>query len=139
MSISFLCKLISGVPLILAILIPLYNTHNKTTKECVNHDTLMRSFVYKLYLPYSEIIERLQICSDADELTCTIDTAQGIMNFKEYGSERKYRFEIQQFSDHSILFLSQLELIGTSSHIPFKLNPFFIKKLDAEIIPFYQT
>jgi len=29
-------------------------------------------------------------------------------------------------------------LIGMQSHLPYKLNPFFVSKLQAEIVPFSQ-
>ena len=58
------------------------------------------------------------------------------MIFSEYESSRKYSFEIQECEGFSILRLSQISLIEMQSHIPYKLNPFLIKKLNAQIVPF---
>lgn len=126
------------IPLVLSIIIPIYKNHNKTTNNVINYDSMMRKYVYKVYLSREEIINKLKNTTDLDSLSCDFDLERSVINFSEYGSNRDYYFQIQEGNGFSILKLEQVALLGMSSHIPFKLNPFIVSKLQAEIIPFSQ-
>jgi len=126
------------IPLVLGIIIPIYKDHNDSTGGIINYDSIMRKFVYKIHLSPQQIIDLLSAKNAVDELSCTFDLDKSIIRFSDYGSHRNYYFQIQECDDFSILKLEQVELIGMSSHIPYKLNPFFVRKLQAEIIPFSQ-
>ena len=124
------------IPLVLAIIIPVYKRHYKTTGNIKNYDTTMRKYVYKIYMSRDQIINNLKNTTDIDELSCDFDFERSTIKFSEYGSQREYYFKIHECDGFSILSLEQVELLGMSSHIPYKLNPFFVSKLQAEIIPF---
>ena len=83
-----------------------------------------------------DILNTLSTKAYTDELTCTLDLQESTILFSEYGSSRKYSFEIIEYENSSILRLSQKSLMAMQSHIPYKLNPFLINKLDAQIVPF---
>lgn len=122
--------------LIFGMIIPIYKSHKKATNGVINYDDAMQKFVYKVPFSGKEIIHLLKTRNVEDELTCTLDFDKSIIDFSEYGSARKYYFCIQDCNGFSILRLEQAELIGTQSYIPYKLNAFMVKKLQAEIIPF---
>ncbi len=126
------------VPLVLGIIIPTYKSHYKANGSIINYDTTMRKFVYKVNLSSEDIINLLKIKNDIDELSCTFDFDKSVIKFSEYGSHRDYYFQVQECNGFSILKLEQVTLIGMSSHVPYKLNPFMVSKLQAEIIPFSQ-
>ena len=126
------------IPLVLGIIIPIYKNHSKVTGGIINYDSSMRKFVYKVNLSHQQMVDLLNTKNDADELSCTFDFDKAIIRFSEYGSHRNYYFQIQEYSGFSILKLEQVELIGMSSHVPYKLNPFIVNKLQAEIVPFSQ-
>lgn len=126
------------IPLVLGITIPIYKNHISVTGGIINYDSTMRKFVYKINLSYQQVVDLLNTKNDVDELSCTFDFDKAIIRFSEYGSHRDFYFQIQKCSDFFILKLEQVELIGTKSHVPYKLNPFFVSKLQAEIIPFSQ-
>ena len=126
------------IPLVLGIIIPIYKEHSKVTGGIINYDSTMRKFVYKINLSSQEIIDLLNAKNDIDELSCSFDFEKAIIRFSEYSSHRDYYFQIQECSGFSILKLEQVELIGMSSHVPYKLNPFIVSKLQAEIVPFSQ-
>ena len=98
----------------------------------------MRKYVYKVYMSKEEIIYKLQNSAVIDELSCDFDLERSVIKFSEYGSNREYYFQILEYNEFSVLRLEQVALIGMSSHIPLKLNPFLVSKLQAEIIPFSQ-
>ncbi len=123
-------------PLVLCIVIPIYKNHDKATGGIINHDAMMQKFVYKVNLKRDEIIDLLKIKNGLDELSCTIDLERGTVNFTEYGSNREYYYHIHECNGFSVLQLEQVVPIGMRSHIPLKLNPFMVRKLNAEIIPF---
>lgn len=124
--------------IVLGIIIPVYKNHYKSTGNIINYDSTMRKFVYKVNMSREEIINTLRVNSDIDELSCTFDFEKSIIQFSEYGSNREYYFAIQACDGYCIFRLNQVALIGMQSNIPFKLNPFIVSKLKAEIIPFAQ-
>ena len=126
------------IPLVLGIIIPVYKKHSSVTGGIINYDSTMRKSVYKINLSYQQAVDLLSLKNDVDELSCTFDFEKAIIRFSEYGSHRDYYFQIQECSGFSILKLEQVELIGISSHVPYKLNPFIVSKLQAEIVPFSQ-
>lgn len=126
------------IPLVLGIVIPIYKKHKKATNGIINYDDTMRKFVYKVPFSGAEIINLLKTRNVNDELSYTFDFDKSIIEFSEYDAARKYYFRIEDYNGFSILRLEQVELIGMQSYIPYKLNPFMVKKLQAEIIPFSQ-
>ncbi len=126
------------IPLVLGIIIPIYKSHYKATGGIINYDATMRKFVYKVNRSSEDIINLLKIKNDIDELSCTFDFDKSVIRFSDYGSYIDYYFRVQECNGFSVLMLEQVSLIGMSSHIPYKLNPFMVDKLQAEIIPFSQ-
>ena len=126
------------IPLVLGHVIPIYKNHGKVTGSVINYDSSMRKFVYKINLPCQQIIDLLNAKNDVDELSCTFDFDKAVIRFSEYGSHRDYYFQIQECNGFSVLKLEQVALFGMKSSVPFKLNPFIVSKLHAEIIPFSQ-
>lgn len=98
----------------------------------------MRKFVYKINLSSQEIINLLNTKNDLNELSCAFDFEKSVIRFSDYGTHRDYYFKIQECRDFSILRLEQVALLGMQSPVPYKLNPFMVNKLNAEIVPFSQ-
>ena len=119
-------------------LIPLYKRHDKVTGGIINYDSTMRKFVYKVHGSIEDMINLLQTKNVVDELSCSFDLHRSVIKFAEYGASSEYYFQVQECNGFSILRLEQVSLIGMQSHIPFKLNPFIVGKLQAEIIPYSQ-
>ncbi len=126
------------IPLVLGIVIPIYKAHSKVTDGIINYDSTMRKFVYKINLPNQEIVNLLNTKNDVDELSCAFDSEKSVIRFSEYGSHRDYYFRVQECGNFSVLRLEQVALVGMQSHVPYKLNPFIVSKLKAEIVPFSQ-
>jgi len=124
------------IPLVLAIIIPIFKEHFKTTEDAINYNIDMRKFVYKINLSGQQVIDLLSTKSNADELSCTFDFDKETIRFSEYGSHRDYHFNIQEYNSFSVLRLEQVGLVGMQSYVPYKLNSFLIKKLNAQIVPF---
>lgn len=126
------------IPLVLGMVAPMLKKHYKTTDAVMNYDIYMRKFVYKVPLKRDEIIEALRYTDDIDELSCSFDFERSAVVISEYGSSREYYFYIDEYDGYSILKLEQVALIGMSSHIQYKLNPFMVSKLHARLVPFSQ-
>lgn len=71
-----------------------------------------------------------------DELDYTFDENTDEIQFKGVGSNVTYELVIDECDEFSILRVNQISIITMQSHIPYQMNPFWVKKLDAEIIPF---
>lgn len=126
------------LPLVLGILIPIYKEHRSASGGVINYDFAMRKFVYKIDLSYQQVIDLLNTKNVVDELSCSFDLDKSTVCFSEYGSSRDYRFQVQMCDGFSLLKLEQVDLLGMQSHVPYKLNPFLVSKLQAEIVPFSQ-
>ena len=118
--------------------IPMLKKHKEISNGIINYDSLMRKFVYKVHLSKQEVITLLKLKNEIDELTCTFNNDETIIKISEFGSYRKYYFQVQEIDGYSLLKLEQVSLFGMQSQVPFKLNPFLVKKLNAEIVPFSQ-
>lgn len=118
--------------------IPMHKKHREVSNGIINYDSVMRKFVYKVYLSRQEIITLLKSKNEIDELTCTFNDDETVIKISEYGSNRKYYFQVQELNGFSLLKLEQVSIIGMQSRVPFKLNPFLVEKLNAEIVPFSQ-
>jgi len=126
------------LPLVLAIIIPVYKNHYRATGNVVNYDSMMQKYVYKVYMSKENIISTLKEKNDIDDLSFKFDFEKSIVKISEYGSSREYFFDIKEYDGYSILKLNQVSLFVMSSQIPYKLNPFMVNKLNAEPIPFAQ-
>ena len=122
--------------LVLGHTIPIYKKHAETSANIKNFDSYMRKFVYKVNLPSETIINALSSRDVVDELYCHFDSENSVIRISEYGSHRDYYYQIIECDGYCILKLEQVALIGMRSHIPYRLNPFMVSKLQAELIPY---
>lgn len=120
----------------LVIILPTIINHKKVTNGVINYDNNMRKYVYKIKLSKKEIIHFLKGTNEFDELTCTFNDDETIIKFSNKGSDIKYYFQVHEYGDYSLLQLEQASKIG--NYLQYKLNPFFVNKLNAEIVPFAQ-
>lgn len=118
--------------------ISVYKKHVQSTGDIVNYDAFMNKYVYKVPLTKAEIIGTLRIRNVADELSCTLDQERTVIVFSDYNDSIEYFFYVQEQDGFSILKLEQVRASVTRSYIPYKLNPFMVNKLCAEIVPFEQ-
>lgn len=127
------------LPLIAWIVLPNAIKHLKVTGNVINHDLLMRKFVYKAYMSREEILHTLKIKNGMDDLFCTFDLERSVILLSDdiLNIGKEYCFEIQEGDGFSILRLEQIASIGQPPFLH-KINPFFVSKLHAEIIPFSQ-
>ena len=124
------------LPMILVRHHSIYKEHKNASGDIVNYDSSMRKFVFKINLASQEIIDSLSTENDIDDLSCTFDFEKSVVRISEYGSHIDYYFQIQECDGFSILRLEQVALFGMKSTVPFKLNPYMVSKLNAEIVPF---
>ena len=126
------------IPLILGNIIPIYKKHKSVTNGIINYDSQMKKFVYQVNLSSADIVNLLSVSDDTDDLSCTFDFENTVIVFSDCDSHRKYYYQIQEYDGFSILKLQQAEWIGMQSLIPYKLNGFIVKKLNAAVIPFLE-
>ena len=122
----------------LAILIPLRRKHTQTVREALNCDGSMQHFVFRVRISEDEVFQRLSVRNIKDELVCEPDPAHRRLRFfSDYGSSLDYTILFLPEADALVVRLDQIQAIAMRSSIPFKINPYMIEKLDAEIIPFF--
>ena len=134
----FLMMFALVAPAIIYTAISVLKKHSQSTGNIVNYDAFMNKYVYKVPMIKSEIISTLNVRIVADELSCTLDLERTVMVFSDYDGSLEYFFYIQEQDGFSILMLEKVYAMGMRSYIPYKLNPFMVNKLQAEIVPFAQ-
>ena len=113
----------------------IHRKHKESTEGIINHDSLMRKFVYKVYLTRNEIIGILLSVCSGDKLVCKFDSDLSTMVFSDILNSEAYYLVTEKQGDFSILKLERIA--GHSkSQIKYKLNPFIVSKLKAEALPF---
>ena len=125
------------IAIIFGTYIPAYQTYKNATGNIVNHDPTMQKFVYKVFLSKQQILDILSHTENTDLLYCHVDLEQSIIEFSDLTYKDKFNFEILELNNFSVLRLNRI-LFQTSrgSLIVYKLNPFLVQKLNAEIIPY---
>jgi len=134
--IIFLLFFVFAASIVFSYTIPISKKYKKTTGGIINHDSTMRKFVYKINLSNKDIIDLLKTKNISDELSCSFDFDKSVIRLSEYGSHRDYYFQVEEYDNFSVLKLEQVAFIGMKSSVPYKLNPFMVSKLQAEIVPF---
>ena len=136
----FLIMFVLVAPAIIYTAISVLKKHSQSTGDIVNYDAFMNKYVYKVPMTKSEIISTLNVRNTADELSYTLDLEKATIVFTDYNDSIAYFFYIQEQDGFSILKLEKVSapVMASRSYIPYKLNPFMVKKLCAEIIPFEQ-
>ena len=108
----------------------------KVSKGVVNHDNFMREFIFKIDKPEEEILFILSAEIKSDFFSCTLNQIEKTITFYEFGDKNEYKYDIQGFNNYCFLRLKQTSFVSDIRDILYKLNPFIVKKLDAEIIPY---
>ena len=115
---------------------PSYEKYLNATNGIVNYNPALTKFVYKVYMSKEEIINSLKIMNVKDELSCAFDFERNIIIFSGLEIIKKeFFYEIHECDGFSILKLRQASLYGSPNFV-FKINPFMVSKINAEIIPF---
>lgn len=133
----FLLAFLFVLLLVLAMTVPLRRSHQKTVSDAVNHDPDLQNFVYRVPFPAAEVLPRLCTRMAGDELRCVSSPDGTRLTFSEYGSSLDYAVTLREEDGSCLVRLSAVRR-WWSSQIPLKLNAFFIAKLRAEIIPYFE-
>ncbi|MBQ9848295.1 MAG: hypothetical protein IJO64_04480 [Clostridia bacterium] len=123
-----------AVFIVLGNVIPMYKEHKKIVETFVNYDPMMRRYVYKVNLTSDEILKRLSVNNDADDLSCKLDSERSEIILLN----TVFRFHIHEYKEFSVVTLERVSL-SARDNIPIKLNPFMINKLEAIIIPYSES
>ena len=120
--------------------LPIWLRHKASVRNAVNHTPAMTCFVYKVALPRDEILQRLSEKDKPDCLSCSLDLPEKKVKFSGFSSGAEYTLSFQETDGGTLVHLKQATFISNlfSKEIPLKLNPFFIQKLNAEIIPYFE-
>ena len=108
----------------------------KVSKGVVNHDNFMREFIFKIDKPEEEILSILSSEIKSDFFSCTLNQNEKTITFYEFRDMNEYKYDIQEYDNYCILRLKQTSFISNIRDVLYKLNPFIVKKLNAEIIPY---
>ena len=102
----------------------------------MNCDTLMRIFMYKINLSKEELIQRLKIRNVTDEMEYKFDPEEMEITFYKYNYGINYEIDIKEYNKFCIVRLELIPIIHSQSNIPIYMNSFWIKKFNAELIPY---
>ena len=106
------------------------------TDGVVNHNSLMNKFVFKVNLTRDETIAILLTKCVKDTLTCTFDFDMSTIVFSDFWDNEKYYLVISKCDKFSLLHLELVSFRARRSSIKYKITPFIVNKLNAEVVSF---
>ena len=110
--------------------------HSEVTDGVVNHNSLMNKFVFKVNLTRDETIAILLTKCVKDTLTCTFDFDMSTIVFSDFWDNEKYYLVISKCDKFSLLHLELVSFRARRSSIKYKITPFIVNKLNAEVVSF---
>ena len=113
------------------------NEDRKARGGVNNTDAFMQKFCYVTDMDKKSIIERLSIRSGYDKLEYTFDSTKQIITFINFGVKTEYQLQFIEKLDCTYLEVSRLHFLSNEKSDIYKVNPFFVAKLEAE--PFDYT
>lgn len=103
-------------------------------RDTRNFDGGMRNFIYKIPMPEKQALEMLYMHNVADEMDYTFDAENAVISFVPFsGGQVSYQLHFAEQDGIFTLWLEQISLF--QNIIIYRVNPFFVKKLNAEPIP----
>ena len=114
-----------------------YKKHYSVTGNVVNYDYGMKTFVFKVPHAKEEIIELLKIKNVNDDLEYVFNPEDLHITFSKIGHvDIEYRLLIEEHENYCVLHVENSRKRYSGGQIPILVNPFFVKKLNAEVAPF---
>ena len=127
------------VPAVIYAGVSMYKEHSQATGKIINYDAFMNKFVYKIPLTKAEILSKFSEQNNTGELSCILDLEISVIVLADLNSREEYFFHIQEQDGFSILQLETVHVFSMhQNRIGWKLNPFMVDKLHAQIVPFAQ-
>ena len=112
-----------------------FKKHNRLLGGVVNYDTFMKRYVFRIDLGRDDFVRQLKIKNAYDVLPYEYDEETGVIVFKKYNTDYKYRIYIQSKESYIIL---KVEQICFSSKVAYDINYFWINKFNAIPLEFNQ-
>ena len=119
-------------------IIPTLRQYHKVT-TIRNHNMFMTKFIYKVDLSELDIFCLLNQKRADDDLSCSFDYDRRVITFSYNTSAVEYSFQIQKQDGYSLFRLEQIDVTSSKTAISYKLNPFIVGKLRAELIPYFKA
>ncbi len=120
--------------LLAAVLVPPMVRHRKVT-AVRNHNVARMKFVYKIEMSQEALLDTLS--DSTNNLAFRINRENATMRICDASSTILYYYDIEKIADETVVLrLEQRSYVTMRSQISYKLNPFFVDFLDAELLPF---
>ena len=114
------------------ILKPMFR-QNKLLNGIVNYDTFMRKFVFRIEITKEEFYSQLKIRNINDVLEYSLNEDCSVITFTMYNMKYSYKIIVDDFNESIILRVEQIQI---TSKPAFRINEFFIKKINATPLEF---
>lgn len=103
----------------------------KARKGVPNSDTFMNNYVYLLHTDIQEAIAKLFVPNAKDPLLYSFNHQSLTITFTEFNAPIKYNLTFYTIDHTTYLKVSRASFFYSRCTIPYKINSFFIQKLDA--------
>lgn len=107
--------------------------NRSTAKSVVNHNPFSTEFVYVIAFSKKEMDKRLSGRGEAVGIAYRYDKDRSLITLSIDGSERCYLLSVEDRTDEGtyLLRVTQQNGLTDRGYIPYLINPFFVKRLDA--------
>ncbi len=125
------------IVLAFVILVPIIKSQ-KVSNGIVNQDSFMQNHLFYVKCKKETLIRQLYLPSANDTLQYTFDESTMTLTLERWGASIAYTVFIRESDGGCYLRLHKQHLVTHKSDIPYFVNEFVIKKLDAEPLPYEQ-
>ena len=107
--------------------------NRSTAKNVVNHNPFSTEFVYVIAFSKEEMDKRLSGRGEAVGIAYRYDKDRSLITLSINGAERCYLLSVGDRTDEGtyLLRVTQQNVLTDRGFIPYLINPFFVKRLDA--------
>lgn len=107
--------------------------NRSTAKNVVNHNPFSTEFVYVIAFSKEEMDKRLSGRGEAVGIAYRYDKDRSLITLSIDGAERCYLLSVEDRTDEGtyLLRVTQQNGLTDRGYIPYLINPFFVKRLDA--------
>lgn len=109
----------------------------KVRRGIVNYDTHMRKFVFTVEETKAEVYLKLRLSNIYDVLRYDFDEENAVITFYRNHAKFPYRISFYELDGTMILKIEQISPTMDKDNLPYFINEFFIKKLDAKPIDLF--
>lgn len=131
----FILAFLIAIPVSLYLILRPAARQRQVSSGVINYDTFMKKFCFSIDMTKEQVYSQLNLPNVHDVLEYELDEHNAVITFKRYSGRYSYKITFDNVDGCHILWVEQISLIS-GANVPYLINEFFIKKLDAKPVAY---